>query len=268
MTTLSVGLVTYHPDRNMLRDTLASLRAAATQAKASNDLNDVVLTLIDNGDDKGLVELAQQEGWKSVRLQSGQGNVGFGRAHNLAMAQGMGDLHLILNPDVHLQPESLRCALRFMQAHPECALLSPAMQNEGSVWHFLCKRSPSVFDLFLRGFAPGWMRRLFKARMARYEMEDEGRQSVMWDPPIMSGCFMLCRAEALRQLGGFDARYFLYFEDFDLSLRARAFGRLAAVSDVRIAHFGGGAARKGWKHIKMFCHSAWVFFSLHGWKWI
>ncbi|MEC5385586.1 glycosyltransferase family 2 protein [Uliginosibacterium sp. H3] len=268
MTTLSVGLVTYHPDRAMLRETLASLLAAAGRAKASDDLSDVTLQLVDNGNDEGLIELARQEGWKRAHLLSGQGNVGFGQGHNLVMEQGMGDLHLILNPDVSLQPDSLSRALQFMQAHPECVLLSPAMQSDGADWHFLCKRPPAVFDLFLRGFAPRWMRSMFKARMARYEMEDQGRPGVMWDPPIVSGCFMLCRAEALRQLKGFDPRYFLYFEDFDLSLRAKSFGRLAAVSDVRITHFGGGAARKGWIHVKMFCQSAWVYFGLHGWKWM
>jgi GT2 family glycosyltransferase len=268
MTTLSVSLVTYHPDQGMLRDTLASLSAAVVHARAGNALGEVALTLVDNGNDEGLTELAQAQGWEDMHLESGQGNVGFGRGHNLAMAHGMGDLHLILNPDVYLQPESLTTALRFMQDHPDCVVLSPAMQGGANGWHFLCKRPPAVFDLFLRGFAPAWMRRMFKERMSRYEMESEAGQAVLWDPPIVSGCFMLCRAEVLRQLKGFDARYFLYFEDFDLSLRAHAFGRLAAVSEVRIAHFGGGAARKGWKHIKMFCRSAWTFFELHGWKWV
>ncbi|HSD39897.1 MAG TPA: glycosyltransferase [Rhodocyclaceae bacterium] len=253
----------------MLRDTLSSLRIAMGYALASGDLSEVQLTLIDNGDDAGLVELAQLEGWADIRLESGQGNVGFGRGHNLAMEQGMGDLHLILNPDVYLLPQSLSMALRFMREQPECGLLSPAMMEGSRGPHYLCKRLPSVFDLFLRGFAPGWLRWIFRGRMLRYEMDTEGdHPSVLWDPPIVSGCFMLCRAELLRQLGGFDPRYFLYFEDFDLSVRAKAHGRLAAVGDVRIAHFGGGAARKGWKHIKMFCRSARVFFDLHGWKWV
>jgi GT2 family glycosyltransferase len=268
MIKLSVSLVTYHPDRPMLRDTLSSLRIAAVYALAAGDLSEIALTLVDNGDDEELVELAQREGWEGIRLESGQGNVGFGRGHNLAMEHGMGDLHLILNPDVYLLPESLALALRFMQAQPECSLLSPAMRGSSRGSHYLCKRPPSVLDLFLRGFAPAWLRWIFRGRMAHYEMDAEGDQPVLWDPPIVSGCFMLCRAELLRQLKGFDPRYFLYFEDFDLSMRARALGRLAAVGDVRIAHFGGGAARKGWKHIKMFCRSARVFFDLHGWKWI
>lgn len=41
----------------------------------------------------------------------------------------------------------------------------------------------------------------------------------MWDPPIVSGCFMPFRTDVLKSLGGFDPRCFLYFKDYDLSLR-------------------------------------------------
>lgn len=252
----------------MLRDTLASLSVASGYALASGELSDVDLTIVDNGDDEGLAELARMEGWPDVSIVVGQGNIGFGRGHNLAMDRGMGDLHLVLNPDVYLQPDSLALALRFMQTQPECGLLSPAILGGESGWHFLCKRKPNVFDLFLRGFAPAWLRRIFFKRMVHYEMKSESQQAVFWDPPIVSGCFMLFRSGVLKQLNGFDPRFFLYFEDFDLSLRAGRVSRVAAVGDVRIAHFGGGAARKGFRHVRMFCRSACVFFELHGWKWV
>lgn len=76
---------------------------------------------------------------------------------------------------------------------------------------------------------------------------------------IVSGCFMLFRTDALKALGGFDERYFLYFEDFDLSLRAQKLGRVVYYPGVRIQHYGGGAGRKGWRHIKMFLRSALTF---------
>jgi hypothetical protein len=60
---------------------------------------------------------------------------------------------------------------------------------------------PSVFDLFLRGFAPGWLRRLNARRMARYEMQDLIGEQVVWDPPLVSGAFMLFRTGVLRRLG-------------------------------------------------------------------
>lgn len=266
MTDLSVSLVTYHPDRPMLAAALSSLRVALDVARQSGELAEVRLVLVDNGDDAGLLDLAQRSGWDALEMISGHGNVGFGRGHNLALMREMGALHLIMNPDVDLQPDALLKALQFMREHPECGLLSPAIQNAAGAWAYLCKRYPSLVDLFLRGFMPAAIKRRFVRRLARYEMAEHSSDEVLWDPPIVSGCFMLCRSELLRALGGFDPRYFLYFEDFDLSLRAGQHTRLAAVGAVKIAHFGGDAGRKGWKHIRMFCVSATRFFSQHGWR--
>lgn len=62
---------------------------------------------------------------------------------------------LILNPDLELAPDALVEALAFLRAHPECGLVAPAVRWEDGRVQYLCKRVPAVFDLFLRGFAPG-----------------------------------------------------------------------------------------------------------------
>jgi len=93
-------------------------------------------------------------------------------------------------------------------------------------------------------------------------------RDVVWDPPIVSGCFMMFRTSVLKQLAGFDPRYFLYFEDYDLSLRTHAVARVAYVPNVRVLHHGGGASRKGSSHIRMFISSAFKFFNRFGWKWL
>lgn len=265
MSKLSVSLVTYQPDVPMLRDTLASLRNAVDQAIEVVGLEPVVLTIIDNGDDEGLEDIARQEGWPEVRMICGQGNVGFGRGHNLVLQQEIEEFHLILNPDVEIQLDALSNALVFLTKNPGCGLLSPLIVDSRG-GRYLCKRFPSLFDLFLRGFAPGCVRLFFRDRLLKYELADMGTPEVLWDPPIVSGCFMLFRGSVLKRLGGFDPRFFLYFEDFDLSLRASEVTRVAAVAGVRIAHYGGDSGRKGRLHIMMFSRSAGQFFMKYGWK--
>ena len=77
---------------------------------------------------------------------------------------------------------------------------------------------------------------------------------------------MLVRTPLLRKLGGFDPRFFMYFEDYDLSLRIGREAKVAYDPRARIVHHGGAAARKGWRHVGWFIASACRFFTRHGWK--
>ena len=85
--------------------------------------------------------------------------------------------------------------------------------------------------------------------------------------PALSGAFMLAKRAAIDRTGGFDPRYFLYFEDFDWSVRLNEITKTAYVPSVQIGHHGGGAAKKGLKHIYYFTKSGLRFYRRHGWKW-
>jgi len=267
---LTVSVVSHGDDVGMLPRTLESLaRAAEFSGPVRQGIR---LVLVDNGPEdaaRSAALAAVVRRWPgAVAVISGQGNVGYGRGHNLAIQRGDSTYHLVLNPDVEIAPNALAQAVAFLEEHPACGLLAPAVRDGHGELQYLCKRRPTVLDLLLRGFAPGRVRERFRARLDRYEMRDLiNDRDIVWDPPIVSGCFMLFRAEVLKALGGFDPRYFLYFEDFDLSLRTARLARVAYVPAVRIVHHGGGAARKGFAHVRMFVASAAKFFSRHGWRW-
>jgi GT2 family glycosyltransferase len=92
-------------------------------------------------------------------------------------------------------------------------------------------------------------------------------EKVVQGVPIASGCFMLLRRAAFDAVGGFSPQFFLYFEDFDLSIRLRQAGwEIAYLPSMVITHYGGNAAKKGLAHIRMFVSSAVLFFNLHGWR--
>jgi GT2 family glycosyltransferase len=272
--TLGVSVVTYRPDAEVLRTTLDSLAAAAVRAASAGALGGVAVWLIDNGPDAASLAAVREAAGRlrerlpdcAVEVVSGQGNVGYGRANNLAIERSRNDFHLVLNPDVVLDGDALVRALDFMARHPDAALLAPSVRDEHGALLYLCKRYPSPWILALRGFAPRAIRACFDGALARYEMRDviNGDDEVP-DVPIASGAFMFCRTAALRNAGGFDPAFFLYFEDFDLSLRLARHGRLYYAPGVRIVHFGGHSARKGFAHIRMFAASALRFFGKHGW---
>ncbi|WP_414450230.1 glycosyltransferase family 2 protein [Burkholderia sp. 22PA0099] len=266
---LTVSIVVYRMGPAQLTQTLSSLLVALGQLDAARPGQRSELWLIDNGDSPAslpVLDAFRAHGIDCI-VMAGHGNVGYGRGHNLAIERVSSGYHLVLNPDIDLDADALVAALDFLDAHPDVGLLSPRVEDADGHLQFLCRRYPALLDLFVRGFLPRSLRQHFEARLVRYEMRDRMTGTeVFRDPPIVSGCFMLFRTNTLKQLNGFDSRYFLYFEDYDLSLRAGKVARLAYVPAVRVVHHGGGAARKGFAHIRMFAASAFKFYRRFGWR--
>jgi GT2 family glycosyltransferase len=268
---LTVSIVVYRSDPAVLQLTLDSMLQAIHHAQNRRLLSSACIDIILNSaSEPAVTELVarcrSQAAGIDIALLEGHGNIGYGRGHNLSIKKVESHCHLILNPDVTLSPESLAEGLEFMIRNPEVVALSPAVEDGEGHKQYVCKRFPSVLDFMLRGFAPAFVRRLFAARLARYEMRDLPEQEPSTDIPIISGCFMLFRTAALRTVGGFDERYFLYFEDFDLSLRVHSKGSLAYLPSMHIVHLGGNSARKGLRHIGMFARSGLRFYNTHGWR--
>jgi GT2 family glycosyltransferase len=268
---LSASIVTYRPEPVLFERALASLAAAIAEARRAGELGSASLAVIDNGPAEAREEIRRAvASWPAeagaVEVVSGQGNVGYGRANNLALERARSDFHVIMNPDVELEPGALREALAAAREHPEVGLFAPAAYGDDGQLQYLCKRYPSVWVLFLRGFAPAGLRRRFARAIHDYEMRDVIADRFVPNVPLASGCFMLARTALLARVGGFDPRFFMYFEDYDLSLRLGRESQVAYIPQARIRHHGGEASRKGLRHVAWFVRSAWRFFARHGWK--
>jgi len=272
---LSVSIVLFHTPLDTLKSAMDSLRRAAECATRAGILGEMAVFVTDNSCDPVyqrsldavLDNWSTDQRW-SFQFAAEHQNKGFGAGHNNWLQSLQSDTHLILNPDVVLSPESLREGLSRLAQSSEIALLSPKVSGADGRQEFLCKRYPSAWILFLRAFAPGLLRRRFATALEHYEMRDICGGPAEADVELASGCCMLIPTELLQVVGGFDARYFLYFEDFDLCLRLARHGRLLYFPQMEIVHFGGYAARKGLRHVWYFVRSARRFFASHGWRWI
>ncbi len=267
---LSATIVVYEPDAALFERTLASLAQAIARARTAGKVGEARLFVVDNGAGANAALAQALERWPravaALEVLRGHGNVGYGRANNLVLERLGSDFHLVMNPDVELDAQALCSALDVLGTHAEYGLVAPAVFGDDGARQYLCKRYPSLWVLFLRGFAPRFVRERFARTLDDYEMRDVIGERVVTGIPLASGCFMLLRTALFVRLGGFDPRFFLYFEDYDLSLRAGREATVAYVPGVRVVHHGGEAARKGWRHVSWFVRSAWRFFSIHGWK--
>jgi len=266
---LSATVVTYRPDIAVLERSLASLAAASMRARDCGLASQAVLYVVDNGPD-ALGPIAQAArafaAAGTLEILHGHGNVGYGRANNLVLPRLDSDFHLVMNPDVELDREALVAALQALRDDESVGAVAPAVCGPAGERQYLCKRYPSVWVLFLRGFAPAFVRARFAAALDRYEMRDLPADRPAAPVPLASGCFLLMRTGLFKRLGGFDPRFFMYFEDYDLSLRIGREAKVAYVPGSRIVHHGGEASRKGLRHVAWFVRSAWRFFAIHGWK--
>lgn len=266
---LSAAIVVHFSDPEHLSATLKSLAQAAVGV-----LTHLPVAIIDQSLDADYSDKAE-----AVCREAASGTVlalcyirhdsnrGYGAGHNRALREGVGESHLILNPDVVLAPQALRQGLQTLAAAKDVVMVAPHGVSANGQTDYLAKRHPSVLVLVLRAFAPRWLQRPFRRQLAAYELQDLPLSQGLQDVPLVSGCCMLARGKALMEVGGFDERFFLYFEDYDLSLRMARHGRVVRDPLMTVVHHGGNASAKGWRHVLWFARGAMRFFNLWGWRW-
>lgn len=236
--------------------------AAAIQSFLSCSLN-ASLTVVDNSPDDSLRTTVEANGAEYIFNGN---NIGFGAAHNIAIRkyQNLSEYHLVLNPDVTFCQDTIPKLLRFMLRNPAIGLVMPEVLYPDMRKQRLCKLLPAPVDLFIRRFGRGALQKSARERMARYLLEDMDLTSPRFVPNL-SGCFMFVRMEALRMVGVFDERYFLYLEDVDLCRRIAERWDTVFYPDAKIIHEYGNGSYRDALHLKLHTISAIKYFNKWGW---
>jgi GT2 family glycosyltransferase len=190
-------------------------------------------------------------------------NVGFGRAVNQGLARATAPLVLVMNPDCRLLPGALAVEL---ERHETCALLGPRILNPDGTEQGSARGDPDILTgVFGR---TSWFRRMFPglAVSARNVVQlaptrDTESVAVDW----VSGACFLARVDRLRAVGGFDERYFLYWEDADLCRRLRGTGaHIRHVPSAAAVHQVGHSSRTARvSSVKAFHASAYRYYATH-----
>lgn len=162
-------------------------------------------------------------------------NLGYGRAHNIALraSRGRARYSLVMNTDITYEPGVIVRLKEFLDARPGAGLAGPQVRYpDGSLQH-VCRLLPTPANMFLRRFLPGssWTARAD----AQYELRFWDHKTIA-NIPYFQGSFVMLRTELGNQLGGFDERFFLYGEDIDLTRRIHEVAETLYVPDVHITH--------------------------------
>ncbi len=258
--TLSVSCVVYDTDYDVLATTIKSLHIAVQESVKQESLKGCHVYLINNHpttpDSFQQAAALAQDLFHDIEIINGHGNIGYGRANNLAIKRTQSDYHLILNPDVKIDTAAIDEGIRFLTQNPDVDLVAPDATNNVGEHEYLAKRMPNPLIILLRGINNTTLNKIFKKKLDWYTYKDKLPTNEPLEIELASGCFMLCRTKVLKDIGGFSPEYFLYFEDFDLS---RRIVKKVLLPSMKIIHLGGKAAKKGGKHIKLFISSYLIF---------
>ena len=209
--------------------------------------------VVDNASDDGTPEhVREHHPW--VRLLAGRNNVGFGRGCNAGLARADTEFVLFLNPDAVMEADALETLERFFDEHPRAGLVAPAVEFPDGTYQPV-RPLPTPLGVLASegGFALG-----------------RSQQIPVWPgaEPFptkwLCGAVLMGRRQLLEDLDGFDPHFFMYFEETDLCVRARAAGaELWLVPGAVARHVSGVSAERTDARLWSGCIAEYYFESRH-----
>ncbi len=220
------------------------------------------LVIVDNDSQDGSFEALSAavlaRGWdrgpQQVRvIQSGR-NGGFGAGNNVGIRAGLPgggkpDYAYILNSDAFPAPDAIRALLAHLEAHPGTGFAGSHIHGPDGESHHTAFRFPSIAGEFEQAARFGPISRLLRHAVVAPPLPDH-TQRVDW----LAGASLMMRQSVLDQIGLFDERFFLYFEETELCRRAAGAGwPTDYVVESRVAHIGSASTgMKTWARIPRF----------------
>jgi GT2 family glycosyltransferase len=192
-------------------------------------------------------------------------NVGFGEGHNLAFRWAIlsgAKYHVVINPDISFDPKVILELFDLFENEDSFGLAMPKILYPDHRIQYLPKLLPSPFRLLLRKIP--FPEKIFALLNNNYEFRFIDSEQA-YNVPIVSGCFSFFRIEALQKVGGYDNRFFMYFEDFDLSRRIGKYYETIYYPRVFVFHDYERGANKNFNLFKVFLASAIKYFNKWGW---
>jgi len=249
---ITASIVLYKTNLNQLKTAVSSYSPAEGR----------ILYLVDNSP----AETCLSEELKSPYITyifNGK-NVGYGAGHNVAIKKAIelgSDYHVVLNPDLRFNPDVIDGLKAYADCHKEIGHLMPKILNPQGEVQYLCKLIPTPADLIFKRFFPG---KIQEKIAYKFQLKFTDYNHLM-DVPYLSGCFMFFRTEALKAVGGFDERFFMYPEDIDITRRIHRLYRTVYYPEVFIYHEHAAESYHSKKMLKIHISNMCKYFNKWGW---
>jgi N-acetylglucosaminyl-diphospho-decaprenol L-rhamnosyltransferase len=232
---LEVAIVS-HGAEALLRRCLDSLRAYPPQTATMR------VTVVDSGSPDGTPDMVEREfpEFHLVRC----GNVGFSAANNIVLRESLAGAVLLLNPDTEVYAGTLDTCLARLAADPQVGMVGAKLVREDGELDHAAKRSFPTPLAALAHFTGVGRGEGAGDSLSQYRATHLGEDEA-GEVDAVNGAFMLCRAEAVAQVGLLDEGYWLYMEDLDWCHRFWDAGwKVFYEPRARALHVKGGSSAK------------------------
>lgn len=253
-----VSIVTYN-NQNVIKDAIESI------IKYTDGI-DYMIVVFDNNSTDNTLEIIKEINNERIDVISSKKNYGFGYGHNRnAEKYPNASYYLIYNPDLFLKENLIKAFFDRMEKDGQYGMLVPKVKYPDGSLQYLCKRNPTIFDLFMRRFLKGCSFEFLRNRQYYYEMRDKDYNN-NFELEYASGCCMFINGELYRKINGFDEHIFMYLEDADITRTINQYKKTLYVSDVEVMHLWGKGAHHSLKLMLINIMSAVYYFNKWGWK--
>lgn len=198
--------------------------------------------VLDNASSDGSAE-AIAAAYPEVELIASKENLGFAKANNIVAAAARTEWLLLLNPDTECHAGAVDNLLAFSKAHPQAGITGGrTVFPDGSLNIASCWMQITPWSAFCS--ATGLSSTFPKSDLFNPEAMGDWQRDRVREVDIVVGCFMMLKRELWDRLDGFDLRYFMYGEEADLCLRAKAMGYSPMITpDAQIMHLVGASSK-------------------------
>ena len=182
--------------------------------KSKTDFDFEIIVCDNNSSDESLDYLKKIDKKGDIKLIEAGKNIGYGAGHNLAAKAAKGKYILILNTDITVEADTLQKMIDFLEKHKDVGMIGPKLMYHNGEIQKSCRRNFKFFDLFIKRT---FLKKIwpFKKRYENYIMADFNHDKVQ-EVDLITGAFMMMPKNVFDKISGFDERYFLFMEDFDL----------------------------------------------------
>lgn len=190
--------------------------------KSKTDFEYEVIFCDNNSRDESLDYLKKTAEKGDIILTEPGKNLGYGAGMNYAAREAKGEYILILNADITVDTDTLQKLVDYLEGHKDIGMVGPKLMYHNGEVQRSCRRHFNFLDLFIKRT---FLRKIwpFKKRYENYLMEDFNHMSTQ-EVDLVTGAFMMMPMEVFQKINGFDERYFLFMEDFDLCRKVQEAG--------------------------------------------